>query len=68
MIARFTLEIEYYLCACVASMEIEKIRPKGVITYMYSASVYYMCTSIQILISIRAVSRINLHSLKFSHG
>ena len=50
-IAGFTLEIERYLCDHVVSTEIEKIWPKGVATYAYSASVYYVCNLYSIIMT-----------------
>ena len=46
-------EIERYLYTHAAIMKIEKLRRKGVAMYAYEASVYYACTCIQLLFSIR---------------
>ena len=40
-IARFTLELERFVYDHVATVENEKLRPKGVAMYAYCVSVYY---------------------------
>ena len=56
MIAYSALEMEWFVCNCVTSIEIEKLSSKGVMC-TYSTSVYYTCTS-------KSISWVELSKMK----